>query len=332
MAERDRLLSEEELSAIEEAVSSGVLDQEGYNIGLETEKYNLESKDPAGALDTSIIEQISERFRKEIIESLYKELKFEVQVKIEEVKTSTFGEFIKKAHSPSSLNITKMNPLRDQVLVVIGPQVIFSCVDNWFGGEPRALVDLGEDEKEFSSTEQIVEKKLRVGVYAALIEAWSPIFEIQCELLKSETKKKAVNHLPEDEPVVTTSYSFFYEDQELDEIDIVYSYESLKLVRSSLVSAPENEPSLNRLEKLWASQLADSVGAVGFEAVVKAGDVLATVGGLKSLKKGDFLPFENSSSPELFVNGFAIFDVEIGSQGDMTAVKILKSKASEVKP
>ena len=107
---------------------------------------------------------------------------------------------------------------------------------------------------------------------------------------------------------------------------------SLKLVRSSLVSAPENEPSLNRLEKLWASQLADSVGAVGFEVIVKAGDVSATVGELKSLKKGDFLPFENGSNPELFVNGFAIFDVEIGSQGDMTAVKIQKSKASEVAP
>ena len=54
MAEGEKLLTDEELEAIEEVVASGNLG-EGYNIGIEADSYDLSARENQPALDLSLI-------------------------------------------------------------------------------------------------------------------------------------------------------------------------------------------------------------------------------------------------------------------------------------
>ena len=65
MAEDGKLLSEEEMSAIGELVSSGALEGEGYNLSQEYKPLDLLAEDTTGSgINMRSLEQISELFHR----------------------------------------------------------------------------------------------------------------------------------------------------------------------------------------------------------------------------------------------------------------------------
>ena len=327
MSEGEKLLTDEELEAIEEVVASGNLG-EGYNIGIEADSYDLTARENQPGLDTEVLEQVNSRLQRHLRLSLLKELKYDAPVSAEAVEVTEYAEYIQKISSPSSLSITKISPLKDECLCVLDAQVIYSCVDNWFGGSPRPLS--GEvASREFSRTEEVVAKKVRLSVYSALIEAWAPSLEVQCEFLRSEVNPLLVNLLADNEQVVVTRFKMGGGDEALGAVDIVYPLDSVKLLRGSLVKAVEAKAPKSRLEQQWASRLRGALDEIPFEAVVNAGEIPISFADLANLKVGDTIPFKNIGRSELSVNGLSIYEVEIGSAGDNAAVKLMSSIASE---
>ena len=327
MSEGEKLLTDEELEAIEEVVASGNLG-EGYNIGIEADSYDLTARENQSALDTEVLEQVNSRLQRHLRLSLLKELKYDAPVYAEAVEVTEYADYIQRISSPSSLSITKISPLKDECLCVLDAQVIYSCVDNWFGGSPRPLSGEAAS-REFSRTEEVVAKKVRLSVYSALIEAWAPSLEVQCEFLRSEVNPLLVNLLADNEQVVVTRFKMGSEEQTLGSVDVVYPLDSVKLLRGSLVKAVEAKAPKSRLEQQWASRLRGALGEIPIEAVINAGEIPISFADLANLKVGDTIPFKNVGRSELSVNGLSIFEVEIGSAGDNAAVKLMSSIASE---
>ncbi len=327
MADGEKLLTDEEMEAIEEVVASGNLG-EGYNIGIEAAGYDLTARENQPALDTEVLEQINSRLQRHLRHSLLKELKYDAPVSAEAVEVIDYAEYIQKISSPSSLSVTKISPLKDECLCVLDAQVVYSCVDNWFGGSPRPLKAEAVS-REFSRTEEVVAKKVRLSVYSALLEAWAPSLEVQCEFLRSEVNPLLVNLLADNEQVVVTRFKMGGDEQSLGTVDVVYPFESVKLLRGSLAKVVEAKAPKSRLEQQWASRLRGALDEIPFEAVVNAGEIPISFADLANLKVGDTIPFKNIGRSELSVNGLSIFEVEIGSAGDNTAVKLMGSIASE---
>ena len=327
MADGEKLLTDEEMEAIEEVVASGNLG-EGYNIGIEAASYDLTARENQPTLDTEVLEQINSRLQRHLRHSLLKELKYDAPVSAEAVEVIDYAEYIQKISSPSSLSVTKISPLKDECLCVLDAQVVYSCVDNWFGGSPRPLRAEAAS-REFSRTEEVVAKKVRLSVYSALSEAWAPSLEVQCEFLRSEINPLLVNLLADNEQVVVARFKMGSDEQSLGTVDLVYPFESVKLLRGSVVKAVEAKAPKSRLEKQWASRLRGALDEIPFEAVVNAGEIPISFADLANLKVGDTIPFKNIGRSELSVNGLSIFEVEIGSAGDNTAVKLVSSIASE---
>ena len=140
----NQLLTDEELQAIEEVVASGDLEGEGYNVGMAAESFDLTSKDNRPSFDTAVLEQINERFHRQLRTGLLRELKYSADVAMGTVEIMNYGDYISSLPSPVSLNLTNMSPLKGESICFIDPQVVFSCVDNWFGGTPRPLTDGGQ--------------------------------------------------------------------------------------------------------------------------------------------------------------------------------------------
>ena len=79
MAEGNRLLSDEEMDAIGEVVSSGELDG-GYNVDVETSPFDLVANNGRHSVDTSALKQINYRFRRFFRANLRRELKRYTQI------------------------------------------------------------------------------------------------------------------------------------------------------------------------------------------------------------------------------------------------------------
>ena len=73
MADGEKLLTDEEMQAIEDVVASGGLEGGGYNVGVEAKSFDIASKDNRPDFDTTVLEQINERFHRHLRVGLARE-------------------------------------------------------------------------------------------------------------------------------------------------------------------------------------------------------------------------------------------------------------------
>ena len=170
MAEDGKLLSEEEMDAIGELVSSGALEGEGYNVGLDFKAMDLLAEDTTGqGINMRSLEQISELFHRNFRTGMLDTLRYNARFEAGSVSFMNYAQYLEGLPQTASVTLFSMPPFRNDVLCLIHPQVIFSCLDNWFGGSARSLT-IVEGARAFTATEKAVIDQIRKTVFGALTE------------------------------------------------------------------------------------------------------------------------------------------------------------------
>ncbi|MEW8210116.1 MAG: flagellar motor switch protein FliM, partial [Candidatus Thiodiazotropha taylori] len=146
------LLSQEEIDALLHGVDSGdvatesdVADEGG------TVSYDFTSQDRIvrGRLPT--LEMINERFARLFRTSLFNMLRRTADLSVSGIQMQKFSEFVHSLFVPTSLNMIKVPPLRGKGLFVFDPKLVFSVVDNYFGGSGRFHTKI--EGRDFTPTE-----------------------------------------------------------------------------------------------------------------------------------------------------------------------------------
>lgn len=322
--EKERLLSEEELRAIEEMVASGDFDGDGYNVGAAARPHDLTIQDTSVGVNMSAMEQINDRMHRFMRSGLLDELRYSARLQPGKTKVIKYIDYVQSTEPPLSVNVTKIDPLRGESLCVIHSQVIFSCLDNWFGGSPKSLTSVAPG-RVFTPTENAVIEKIRGVVFDALSEAWSPFMAIECSLNASEISAVFANIAADEDMVIQTRFETAGDGEDLGYIDVVHPYASLKLVREVFRSRVQTSSGDDQLNADWTKTLGESLDEVPMEVVVKAADVPISLDQLSKLTVGDWIPIRPPENAEVSVNGFPIYKADVGSRGNQVAVQISKS-------
>jgi len=326
--ENDKLLTDEELNAIEEMVASGDFGGDGYNVGVAANAYDLTLQDTSVGVNVTAIEQINDRFHRFMRAGLLDELRYNARLQPGRIEIIRYGDYVQSTSPPLSVNVTKIDPLRGECLAIIHSQVVFSCLDNWFGGSPKSLTSVASG-RIFTPTESAVIEKIRGVIFHSLSEAWAPFLQVDCSLSTSEISAVFANIAADDDMIILNRFETMGDGEDLGYIDIVYPYASLKLVRDVLRSRIQTSGSDDEADMQWGDDLVESLEEVPLKVVVKAVELDISVEQLSSLKAGDWLPIRPPEHAELSVNGFPVFTVEVGSKGNQVAVQIVESVMAE---
>ena len=322
MAEDGKLLSEEEMDAIGELVSSGALEGEGYNVGLDFKAMDLLAEDTTGqGINMRSLEQISELFHRNFRTGMLDTLRYNARFEAGSVSFMNYAQYLEGLPQTASVTLFSMPPFRNDVLCLIHPQVIFSCLDNWFGGSTRSLT-IVEGARAFTATEKAVIDQIRKTVFAALTEAWSPFLQINCELRSHEENPQFANIAGDSDFVVVNRFETVGDGENLGFVDLVYLYTDLKLERDALRRRLQVIDPNSKADQDWTRDMSDSMDEVPFNLDVKAGELPISLQQLRNLKVGDVIPFRVPDNAEVSVNGFPVFKADIGSVGKQAAVKI----------
>ena len=298
------LLSSDELSAIQDMVSSGEFDEEPYNTGLAAEPYSISRNEETLGVSYGALTQINERFHRFFRTRLLTELDYNPRLSVATPQLMKYSDYIKNTASPASINVTELDPLKGETLVVIHPQVVFSCLDNWYGGQARPLV-VG-DERGFTANENAIIEKLCDLMFKSVKEAWAPYVEIDIRLVNRDINPLFANIAGDDESVVVNRFLVRLRDEEIQPyIDVVYTYKSLNLQRD-----------------LLSSRLEASLSEVDFDMYVCGGELEISVDQLMNLKVGETLSFHPSDHAEVTVNDFPLYHATVGEVGNKIAVQI----------
>ena len=326
--ENDKLLTDEELNAIEEMVASGDFGGDGYNVGVAASTYDLTLQDTSVGVNVTAIEQINDRFHRFMRAGMLDEMRYNARLQPGRIEIIRYGDYVQSTSPPLSVNVTKIDPLRGECLAVIHSQVVFSCLDNWFGGSPQSLTSVAPG-RIFTPTESAVIEKIRDVIFQSLSEAWAPFLQVDCSLATSEISAVFANIAADDDMIILNRFETMGDGEDLGYVDIVYPYASLKLVRDVLRSRIQTSGSDDEADMQWGDDLVESLDEVPIDVVVTAAELEISVEQLSSLKAGDWLPIRPPEHAEVSVNGFPVFTAEVGSKGNQVAIQIVESVMPE---
>ena len=316
------LLSPEELSALAEGVNDGTIPVDtGYNTAARVRKHDLASEDSSLGVNVASVDMINERFVRLFRLGLLEMLRSSPRVTPTRVKIMRFGEYLQDLKAPLSVNVVRMNPLRGYSMVVIDPVVVFSSLDSFFGGFGVGVGQLPAG-RLFTPTETRIINMILDVFFRSLKEAWSPLMDIEFELVSSEINPQLAQIADENDLVILTRFESESGPKAHGFVDLVYPYSSLKPVRDLLRSRVQTGDGNEESDNQWRDDLESAVDSADLEMRVLLSSFESNLSTIENLQPGDVLYFKKPELARLSINDVPAFDVQIGALGTQTAVQI----------
>jgi len=264
------------------------------------------------------LEIINERFARQFRMGLFNLLRRSPDVTAGNITIQPYYEFARNLPVPTNLNLLYLNPLRGTSLMAFSSGMVFMAVDNLFGGDGR--FPTRADGREFTPTEQRVIDRMLAMACEAYEFAWSSIYKIKTEYIRSETQVKFTNitSSPND-VVVTTPFSVEVGSQR-GEFNICIPFSSIEPLRE-LLSNPPMENSRQE-DSHWRGLLASQMRETELELTANYADIATRLSSVMKLKKGDVIPFEKQDLIEARVGGVPLFTAKYGAVHNQYALKI----------
>ncbi len=345
MATSSNLLSPEELAALASGIDDGTIAiDSGFNLTTRVKKHDLASEDSTLGVNTSSLEMINERFVRLFRLGLMEVLRTSPRINPSRAQIVRFGDYLKDLRPPLAVNTIRINPLRGFSMVTIEPTVVFSALDNFFGGSGSGMpgtprrraadkdVDLPPNwlppTRMFTPTESRIIKVILEVFFRSLKEAWAPLLPVDFDHVGSEINPQFAQIADENDLVIMTRFDTEGVGGVKGFVDLVYPYASLKPLRDLLrnrVQADGSEES----DMKWRNELSAAVGDAQLELQVLLGTVFDHYARVEHLKEGDLLFFKKPELATMLVGGLPAFEVQVGMSGPQVAVRIEKATSPE---
>jgi len=210
---------------------------------------------------------------------------------------------------------------------LIDPNVIFTSLDNFFGGHGRAIGQLPPG-RLFTPTETRVIDIILRQFFKSLKEAWAPLLPLEFEQVSSEINPQFAQIADENDLVIMSRFETESVGGTKGFVDLVYPYASLKPLRDLLrnrVQADGSEES----DIKWRNDLTKAVGDSMVELQVLLGQVVDDYQRIETLKEGDLLFFKKPELATVYIGDLPAFDCQVGMAGPNVAIRIEKSLSPE---
>ena len=323
------LLSQEEIDALLNGVDDGKIETEsdvppppGTVLDFD---FTQQDRIVRGRLPT--LEMINDRFARFFRSAMFGVLRKTAEVSVLGVKMVKFSEYVHGLAVPSNLNLMRVKPLRGTALTVMEPRLVFTVIDNFFGGDGRYHARI--EGRDFTPTENRVIQILLAEVFASMTEAWSPVMQVQFEFLNSEINPQFANIVSPTETVVVSRFHV-----ELDggggEIHLTLPYSMVEPIRTMLDAGVQSDRMGERDER-WIHFLHEEVMDAEVELSSLLLETEINIGEFLGLRIGDVIPINLPEVTTVFAEDVPVFRGQYGQTNGRYAVRY-KSAAGRRAP
>ncbi|PPD05675.1 MAG: flagellar motor switch protein FliM [Methylobacter sp.] len=316
------LLSQEEIDALLHGVDDGDIAVEAEEgAGEQSEFKSLRAYDFAsqerivrGRMPT--LEMVNERFARYLRVSLFNFLRRSAEISTPAIEIQKYSEYVQGLFVPTNLNIVRFAPLRGRALIVMDPRLVFTAVDNFFGGGGHFYSKV--DGREFTPTEMRVIRLILDMIFKDLMEAWKQVMDLHIEYSSSEINPQFASIVSPSEIVVISTIHVELEGGG-GNINIVMPYSMLEPIREMLDAVTSDR---SEVDGRWQEALRNEIMRIELELDSILVEKHMTVGDIMRFKKGDVIPIDFPDSVALRAAGVSIFEGKIGISDGNYAVQI----------
>lgn len=311
------LLSQDEIDALLHGVDAGAIEVEPPAEPGEARSYDFASQDKIvrGRLPT--LEMINERFARTWRIGLFNLLRRSADLSVRGIDLIRFGEYMHSLQVPNNLNLVKMKPLRGTAIIVFEPRLVFTTVDNFFGGAGKYHTRI--EGREFTPTEMRVIQLLLKQTFADLTEAWAPVLPVEFEYVNSEVNPHFANIISPREYIAVSRFHVELEGGG-GELHVALPYSMLEPIRELLDAGVQSD----RIEKdeNWTRALRTQLQDADVEISSALAQRQISLRELSRLKVGDIIPIELPRQLTVEVENMPLFAGEFGTHNGKNAIKI----------
>ncbi|MDZ4145158.1 MAG: flagellar motor switch protein FliM [Burkholderiales bacterium] len=314
----DQFLSQDEVDALLEGVtgeSQSVAEVDTDVSGVRNYDLSSQERIVRGRMPT--LEIVHERFARNFRIGIFNFMRRSPEISIGPVKVQKFSAFLRNVVVPTNINVMQVRPLRGSGLVICDPTLVFTVIDNLFGGTGQYQTRI--EGREFSPTEQRIILRLVEVITAEYKKAWATIYPIELEYTRSEMHTQFANIATPSEIVVTVTFRVEIGETGGD-MHICIPYSCLEPIRETLYSplqGDQQEP-----DKRWVNLLTQQIKSATVSLAAELAHSEATVGELMALKKGDFIELDLAPTLVATVDGVPIFECQYGTMGTHYGLQI----------
>lgn len=312
------ILSQDEVDALLSGMGNGELDTPVEEIDKSvTRNYDFGNEDRIIRGRMPTLEMVNERFGRLFRISLFNMLRRSAEISVTGVQVMKFSEYIHTLFVPTSLNLIHMHPLRGTGLIVIEPKLVFTILDNYFGGDGRFQARI--EGREFTATESRVIRMVLDICFATLTEAWSPVMDVRFEFLNQEVNPQFANIVSPSEVVVISTFHI-----ELDggggDIHLTLPYSMLEPIRELLDTGLQSDTASD--DGRWAASMKEEILAADIQLTAELAHVKYTLRKILSFKAGDIIPIEMPKTVAVKAEQVPIFNATFGEHNNKVALKV----------
>ena len=311
------LLSQDEIDALLHGVDSGAVDVEPPPAPGEARTYDFATQERIirGRLPT--LEMINERFARTWRIGLFNLLRRSADLSVRGIDMIRFGEYMHSLQVPTNINLVKMKPLRGTGIVMFEPRLVFTVVDNFFGGNGKYHTRI--EGREFTPTEMRVIQLLLKQTFSDFTEAWAPVMNVEFEYMNSEVNPHFANIISPREYIVVCRFHVELEGGG-GELHLALPWSMLEPIREQLDAGVQSD----RVEKdeNWTSALHTQLQDVAVDLRSTLATRQISLRELSKLKVGDVIPIDLKPEIPVHVEHLPLFSGEFGVHNGKNAVKI----------
>ncbi|OWO84087.1 flagellar motor switch protein FliM [Photorhabdus luminescens] len=264
------------------------------------------------------LEIINERFARHFRMGLFNMLRRSPDITVGAIKTQPYHEFARNLAVPTNLNLVHLKPLRGTALFAFAPSLVYIAVDNLFGGDGRFPTKV--EGREFTHTEQrVINRMLRMAL-DSYRDAWSAIFKIEVEYIRSEMQVKFTNITTSPNDIVVTT-PFQVEIGALSgEFNICIPFAMIEPLRERLTNPPLDN--VRQEDSLWRESLVKQVQHSELELVANFVDIPLRLSKILQLQPGDILPIDKPERLIVHVDGVPVLTSQYGTLNGQYALRV----------
>ena len=312
----DQFLSQEEVDALLDGVNGGASDEtdeadsgvRGYDLGKQ-------ERIVRGRMPT--LEIVNERFARNIRLGLFNFIRRNPEISVGQSKVQKYSAFLRNIVVPTNINVMNVKPLRGTALMICEPSLVFTVIDNLFGGTGKLHTRI--EGRDFSPTEQRIIQRIVEVFVDEYRKAWEGVYPLELEYVRSEMHTQFANIATPSEIMVTASF-----DIEVGEaggaMHICIPYSTLEPIREMLHSSVRADQ--NQADRRWVTMLTQQLKSADVEMVAEFATARATLRQLISLKRGDFIGLDMPETVTAKVEGVSIFNCNYGVSSGRYAIKV----------
>jgi len=264
------------------------------------------------------LEIINERFARQFRMGLFNLLRRSPDITAGNIKIQPYHEFARNLPVPTNLNLLHLNPLRGTSLMAFSPGLVFMAVDNLFGGDGRFPTKA--DGREFTPTEQRVIHRMLSMAREAYEFAWSSIYKIKTEYIRSEIQVKFTNITSSPNDVVVPTPFSVEIGSHRGEFNICIPFSTIEPLRE-LLSNPPMDNSRHE-DSHWRGLLASQMRETELELTARFADIGTRLSRVMQMKKGDIIALDKQEFIEASVGGVPVFTARYGAVNNQYALKV----------